>query len=178
MILTKNEADAKKAKKELADGESFAEVAKKYSIDPASKTQGGKLPGFVEGQQDPALSKAVFSASTGKVYGPIKTGLGYYLFEVTKINNAKTAKLDAEAKAQARALLESQDQQVLYNKYLTKFQKKWKAVTVCAKGYIIQLCRNAPKQPTNPSGIPTMPGGSPVPGIPPTGQPNIPTPSQ
>src|SRR3954447_2798204 len=45
IVLTKKEAEAAKAKKELENGQPWAKVAKKYSIDQASKKQGGKLPG-------------------------------------------------------------------------------------------------------------------------------------
>src|SRR3954469_1248565 len=44
VVLTKTKAKAEQARKALESGQSFASVAKKYSIDSASKAQGGKLP--------------------------------------------------------------------------------------------------------------------------------------
>src|SRR3954470_2595730 len=42
IVLTKTKAKAAQARKAIAGGQSFASVAKKYSIDQASKAQGGK----------------------------------------------------------------------------------------------------------------------------------------
>src|SRR5439155_984706 len=58
IILTKNEAAAKKAKAEVASGKSFASVAKSVSIDPVTKPKGGLLPEVTKGQQEQALSAA------------------------------------------------------------------------------------------------------------------------
>jgi foldase protein PrsA len=73
IILTKTEAQAKAAKQEVESGKSFESVAKKVSIDPTSKSNGGKLPGVVKGQEEKSLDTAVFSAQKGKLTGPVKT---------------------------------------------------------------------------------------------------------
>ena len=70
IVLTKTEAKANEAKAALESGEDFKAVAKKYSIDEASKAQGGKLPAVAKGQQEKALDTAVFSAKKGPVEGP------------------------------------------------------------------------------------------------------------
>src|SRR5687768_11882251 len=54
LVLTKTRAKANQAKAALESGQSFKAVAKKYSIDQASKAQGGKLPDVTKGQQDKA----------------------------------------------------------------------------------------------------------------------------
>ena len=85
IVLTKDKAKAEQAKKALESGQSFKSVAKKYSIDQASKAQGGKLPAVAKGQQEKALDTAIFAAKKGKLVGPVKTQFGYYVFDVTKI---------------------------------------------------------------------------------------------
>src|SRR3954447_2715697 len=55
VVLTKTKAKAEAAKKQIQSGQSWAKVAKKYSIDEASKAQGGKLPGVAKGQQEKAF---------------------------------------------------------------------------------------------------------------------------
>ena len=70
VVLTKGKAKAQQAKKALQGGQSFKTVAKKYSIDQASKSQGGKLPDVAEGQQEKAFNAAIFSAKKGKLQGP------------------------------------------------------------------------------------------------------------
>ena len=76
-------------------------VAKKYSVDQASKTKGGALPGVAKGQQEKAFDKAVFAAKKGKLTGPVKTQFGWYVFEVTKITPSQAA--DARASPRPRS---------------------------------------------------------------------------
>ena len=85
IILTKTEAQAKKAKQEIESGKSFASVAKSVSIDPTSKSNGGKLVGVVKGQEEKSLDEAVFTAKKSVLTGPIKTPFGYYIFEVQSV---------------------------------------------------------------------------------------------
>ncbi len=85
IILTKTQAQAEKAKKEIESGKSFASVAKADSIDPVSKAAGGSLPGVVKGQEEKALDEAVFGAKVKVLGGPVKTPFGYYIYEVTKV---------------------------------------------------------------------------------------------
>ena len=82
IILTKTEAQAKEAKKEIESGKSFASVAKAKSIDPTSKAKGGLLTGVTKGQEETALNTAIFSAPLNKLSGPVKTPFGYYIYEV------------------------------------------------------------------------------------------------
>ena len=83
IVLTKTEAQAMQAKKEIESGKSFASVAKSKSIDPTSKANGGELKGVVKGQEEKALDEAIFSAKKGVLGGPVKTPFGYYIYEVT-----------------------------------------------------------------------------------------------
>ena len=48
----------------------FKDVAKQYSIDEASKAQGGKLPAVAKGQQEKAFDEAIFAAEKGELDGP------------------------------------------------------------------------------------------------------------
>ncbi len=102
IVLTKTEAKANEAKAALESGEDFKAVAKKYSIDEASKAQGGKLPAVAKGQQEKALDTAVFSAKKGPVEGPVKTQFGWYVFQVTKITPASQQSLRARPPRRSR----------------------------------------------------------------------------
>jgi foldase protein PrsA len=159
IVLTKGEAKAKQAKQAIEDGQSFAKVAKKFSIDQASKAQGGKLPAVAKGQQEKALDEAIFKAKKGKLTGPVKTQFGYYVFEVTKVSEASQQTL-AQAKKTIEQTLSSQNQQKALDKFVKSFRKRWKAKTECAAGYRTQDCKNAPKAtptPTAPAGGGTVP---------------------
>ena len=69
IVLTKNEAKANEAKAAIESGEDFKTVAKQYSIDEASKAQGGKLPAVAKGQQEKALDRPS-SRPEGQARGP------------------------------------------------------------------------------------------------------------
>ncbi len=74
VVLAKDEATAAKAKAAIAAGQSWASVAKKYSIDPAAKDNGGTLSNVTKGQGSPVFDKAVFGAKKGAIIGPGQDG--------------------------------------------------------------------------------------------------------
>jgi|Tabmets5t2r1_1033131.scaffolds.fasta_scaffold19073_1 foldase protein PrsA len=148
VVLTKTEAQAEKAKAALEDGDSFKQVAKKYSIDEASKAQGGKLPAVTQGQQEKAFDDAIFDAEKGKLVGPIKTQFGWYVFEVEKVNPASQQTLE-ESKEAIRNLLRSQGQQEALDKWIKSFREDYKEKTDCADDFRIAECSNAPEEKTN-----------------------------
>jgi parvulin-like peptidyl-prolyl isomerase len=148
VVLAKTKANAEAAKKAIDSGQPWAKVAKKYSIDEASKAQGGKLPGVAKGQQEKAFDDAIFSAKQKATTGPVKTQFGYYVFQVTNDTPASQQTL-AQTKETIRNLLKSQNQQKALNNFVAKFRKDYKSKTKCAKAYVIPDCANAPKQKTN-----------------------------
>jgi foldase protein PrsA len=148
VVLTKTEAQAEKAKAALEDGDSFKQVAKQYSIDEASKAQGGKLPAVTQGQQEKAFDDAIFGAKKGELVGPVKTQFGWYVFEVSKVSPASQQSLD-ESKEAIRNLLRSQGQQEALDKWIKSFREDYKDKTDCADEFRIAECSNAPKEKTN-----------------------------
>ncbi len=163
VVLTKTKAKADEALAALKGGDSWKAVAKKYSIDQASKDAGGKLPGVQPGQQEKAFDSAVFSAPKGKILGPVKTQFGYYIFEVDKIT-PKSQQALAQASPTIKQLLQQQGQQKALNDFVKSFEKKWKGKTNCRKGYVVTMCKNAPKpkkgQATTPPGAVPSQGGA------------------
>jgi foldase protein PrsA len=147
IVLTKTAAKANQAKAAIQGGQSFKAVAKQYSIDQASKNQGGVLLAVAQGQQEKALDTAVFAASKNKLLGPVKTQFGYYIFEVTKITPASQQSLK-DATPTIKQLLASQNQQKALDAFVKTFRETWKAKTNCAKDFITQDCKNAPKTTT------------------------------
>jgi foldase protein PrsA len=148
VVLTKTKAKADEAKAALESGDSFKVVAKKYSIDEASKAQGGKLPDVSKGQQEKALDSAVFVAKKGQVRGPVKTQFGYYVFQVTKVKKASQQSLK-QATETIRNLLRSQREQKALDSFIKDFRSDYKDETNCAKGYQVAECKNAPKSKTD-----------------------------
>jgi foldase protein PrsA len=175
VVLTKSKSKADEAKSELDGGGSFKSVSKKYSIDEASKQQGGKLPDVAEGQQEQAFNDAIFSAKKGSLEGPIKTQFGYYVFEVTKVTPATQQSLD-QSRETIKNLLKSQRQQKSLDRFIKDFRKRYKEMTVCAEDFAIAECKNAPKAKTDTGaasgGNPQAPSGG---GQQPQPQPQAPT---
>jgi foldase protein PrsA len=156
IVLTKTEAKAKAAKAALEGGQSWKAVAKQYSIDQASKKQGGKLPAQAKGTLEKALDEAVFSAKKGQISGPVKTQFGYYVFDVEKVTKASQQTLD-QAKETIRQTLQSQNQQKALDKFVKDFQEKWKNKTECRDGFETQVCKGVKATPT-----PTVSGAQPT----------------
>jgi foldase protein PrsA len=159
IVLTKTEAKAKQAKAALENGQSWQTVAKKYSTDEASKSQGGKLPAQAKGTLEKSLDEAVFKAKKGQIVGPVKTQFGYYVFIVEKIHKAKQQSLE-DAKDTIRQTLSTQNQQKALDKFVADFQKKWKERTECREGYVTQVCKGAKATPT-PSAAGAQPTATP-----------------
>ena len=146
VVLTKTEAAAKQAKSEIESGKSFASVAKSKSIDPTSKSTGGELPGVVKGEEQKALSEAVFAAKQGTLTGPVKTPFGYYIFEVKATHPASQQTL-AQVKTTIKQQLASQGSQKSLETFSKELQKKWRARTECRSEYLVKDCKSykAPK---------------------------------
>jgi foldase protein PrsA len=148
IILTKTESAAKKAKAEVSSGKSFASVAKSVSIDPVSKSKGGLLPEVIKGQQEQALSEAIFSAKPNVLGGPVKTPFGFYIFEVKGATPGSVQPL-AQAQSSVKSQLVATQQQSALSSFVKNFKKKWTAKTDCRAGFVVQDCKQykAPKTP-------------------------------
>jgi foldase protein PrsA len=148
-VLTKTAAQATTAEKALKQGQSWAAVAKKYSIDPTTKNKGGVLTGVTAGQQDATLSKAAFAAKPNKLLGPIKGQFGYYVLEVTKITPS-TQKSLAQSTALIKQTLTSQLQQAAQTAVDNQAKKDWLSKTTCRSIYAMADCTGykAPKTST------------------------------
>jgi foldase protein PrsA len=148
VVLTRSKGKADQAKAAIQGGKSWASVAKKFSIDPASKAQGGLLSGLAKGQQEKAFDSAIFAAQKGKLTGPVKTQFGYYVFEVQKESPASQQSLK-QATPAIRQQLDSQNKQKADDKFNQDLRKKWKARTNCRDGYVMTQCKNAPPEKTS-----------------------------
>jgi foldase protein PrsA len=148
IVLTKTEAQAKEAKKEIESGKSFASVAKSKSIDPTSKDTGGELKDVVKGEEEKALSEAIFSAKKGVLGGPVKTPFGYYIYEVTATTPGSQQTL-AQSQAAIKQQLAATGQQTALSKFVKEFRKKWEAKTECRSDYMVQDCHGYKKPKTS-----------------------------
>jgi foldase protein PrsA len=147
VVLTKTKEKADAARKKLEKGDTWGNVAKKYSIDQASKGNGGSLLGVAQGSQEKAFDDALFAATKGKLTGPVKVQFGYYVFQVQKIVPAKQQTLK-EATPAIKQELTAQAQKKADDKFNKDLRDKWKDKTNCRDGYVMDQCKNAPKPKT------------------------------
>jgi foldase protein PrsA len=146
VVLTKTEAQAKKAKQEIESGKSFASIAKKVSIDPASKSTGGSLSGVTKEEEAKPFGEAAFSAKTKVLTGPLKTSIGYYVFEVTKTIPGSQQKLSQVSSTISQTIISTKQRTVL-EKFGKEYKARWKARTECRKEFSVEGCKGykAPK---------------------------------
>jgi len=63
-------------------GESFADLAKKFSQDPGSAARGGELSFFSRGQLAPEFEATALSMKPGELSEPVETQFGFHLIEL------------------------------------------------------------------------------------------------
>jgi foldase protein PrsA len=141
VVLAKNEAHANAAMRALRDGTSWKQAAKRWSIDDASKKNGGRLERVAPGEQDDDLEKAAFEADEGSLEGPVEAQFGWYVFEVAAIHPPEGPKLE-EARAEIRKRIREERRQKELDAFNERFGKKYEAMTVCAEGFQIEECSN------------------------------------
>jgi peptidyl-prolyl cis-trans isomerase C len=83
-ILVKTEADALDLKKRLNEGEDFAGLAKKVSLDLATRYKGGDLGVIKPGQMVPQFEQAVRNLKVGDISPPVATPFGYHLIKLNE----------------------------------------------------------------------------------------------
>jgi len=145
LVLNKDKAKVDQAKAELekdSSNRSWAKVAERFSSDPASRSNGGLRPSVSEGLLEQPLDSEIFDAAEGELVGPVKTPLGYYVFEVEKITPARTQPLTGQVREQIRQQLLQQDQQELFSAFVDDYGSKWASRTFCADGFVTDRCAN------------------------------------
>lgn len=114
----KAKEDAKKKAEEILalakKGGNFAALAKKYSDDKASGSQGGSLGYFKQGEMVKPFEDAAFSMKKGEISSIVETEFGYHIIKVEDVKEARLIpfkeakntiiKKLAEAKAKKSAL--------------------------------------------------------------------------
>lgn len=81
-IVVPTAQQAKELAQQLEEGADFAELAKRFSVDQATKANGGDLGQYRKGQAPPAVEAALLTLKPGTVSQPIQTASGFYLVKV------------------------------------------------------------------------------------------------
>ena len=99
-ILVAKKSTAESIIKQLKDGKSFKSLAKKYSLDTATKNKAGKLPAFdsTDNTLDSSFKSAAFKLKNGEVTStPVKSQSGYHVIKM--INRPAKGKFADHKKA-------------------------------------------------------------------------------
>ena len=75
-------ARARELRRRLLAGEDFAALAREYSDDKATATQGGELGWVDPGQMVPEFQRAMDALEPGEISEPVKSGFGWHLIQV------------------------------------------------------------------------------------------------
>lgn len=116
-ILVDSEEKASQVKQQLAAGKDFAELAKEYSTDTASKDLGGDLGMVSKGEMVEGFEKAAFALEAGQISEPVKTEFGYHIIKVSEKNAAQSGTLE-ENKDEIKDILFNQEMEAEYSKWM------------------------------------------------------------
>jgi parvulin-like peptidyl-prolyl isomerase len=131
LVKTKSLADEIYAK--LKNGADFAALAKKYSQDPGSKTQGGQLT-IAKGQTVPEFDKVAFALKTGATAKPVRTQYGWHIIQALKpATPAKKTPL-AQVKESIRQQLLQQKRTQAIRTWLNGVKREYESKVTYATG--------------------------------------------
>jgi parvulin-like peptidyl-prolyl isomerase len=123
LVTKKTLADQIYSQLVAAHEKNFAALAKKYSKDPGSAANGGKLT-ITKGQTVPEFDKTSFSLKTGELSRPVHTQYGWHIIQaLSGIKPAETKPLDKALKASIRQQLEQQQKNDAMTKWVDDAKK-------------------------------------------------------
>jgi parvulin-like peptidyl-prolyl isomerase len=123
-ILVKSKALADKLYAQLKNGASFATLAKKYSIDPSSKAQGGQLTD-TRGQFVPEFEKVAFALPTGGLSKPVRSQYGWHIIHADKPATPHKSTPFAQVKASIQQQLLQQKRSTALQTWLNRLKKEY-----------------------------------------------------
>jgi peptidyl-prolyl cis-trans isomerase C len=105
-ILVNNKQLADRLESQLKNGADFAKLAKKYSKDPGSAAQGGKLT-ISKGQTVPQFDKVAFSLKVNEISPPVHTQYGWHIIQaLSAVRPAKQTPLSSVQQSIRQQLLQ------------------------------------------------------------------------
>lgn len=132
-ILVKNKALADKLYTQLKAGADFAALAKQYSIDPGSKTTGGKYTVTRNGSFVKPFEDTTFALRTGEISKPVHSQFGWHIIQALKAATPRKSQPFSQVKESIRQFLLVGDaqqgvvgkQQTALQNWLDELKKKY-----------------------------------------------------
>ncbi|KKM78145.1 hypothetical protein LCGC14_1362940, partial [marine sediment metagenome] len=121
------EATIRDLAQQIQNGADFAELAREYSDDPVSGSDGGNLGWVSPGQMVPKFEQAMQEANVGEVKGPFRSQFGWHILQVEE-RRQKDISTDVK-EAEAR-------QAIYRRKFETELQNWLREIRVGQKGFL------------------------------------------
>ena len=132
-ILVKDKQTADKLYAQLKAGADFAALAKKFSQDPGSKSQGGRLT-ISRGQTVPEFDRTAFELKTGALSKPVKTQFGWHIIQALKPSTPRKATPFPQVKEAIRQQLLQQEKSDALKRWLDGVKAEYASKTKYATG--------------------------------------------
>jgi len=133
-VLVKDRAVAKRLYNQLKAGGDWNAIAKKYSQDPASKNQGGKMTA-TRGQLVPEFEEVAFSLAKNQISIPIKTQYGWHIIQALSKTKKGTSTPFNQVKEAIRQQLAQDKKNKEMEKWVADMRKDLKDDTAYQVGY-------------------------------------------
>jgi foldase protein PrsA len=123
-ILVQKKALADQLYAQVKGGANFARLAKKYSKDPGSASNGGKLT-VTKGQTVPAFDRTAFSLKRGQISHPVKTQYGYHIIQALSAVKPPQKTPLSKVQSSIRQQLEDQQKRDAMTKWVDDTKNKY-----------------------------------------------------
>jgi len=141
--------------KEARQGKDFGELARKYSEGP-SKSEGGDLGYFSEGQMDKPFEKAAFKLKKDEISDLVRSRFGYHIIRVEDIKEKRTKPLEEVREQIAEILLKNSSAELAHEKGLSLMDQM---------PYDVDLGQYAPLHQLGTKDTEYFASGEPIPGV-------------
>ena len=108
--------------KEAKSGKDFAELAKKYSTDPAAAKNGGDLGTFKKGEMLPEIESSIIGMKPGEISELVKTSAGFHIIKLEEKTTGKGKTFD-DVKAEIEDFLYKKKSEDRFNQWVSDLRK-------------------------------------------------------
>ena len=147
-ILVPSKTQADKLYLQLKGGANFGQLAKKFSKDPGSAPNGGKMTA-TKGQLVPEFQTVAFSIKTGQIAKPVHTQYGYHIIQALGPIHAAKPTPFAKVKTSIRQQLLQTKKNSQMTKWVETTKKEFAKKIKYAKGFAPPPSLTASLQTTN-----------------------------
>jgi parvulin-like peptidyl-prolyl isomerase len=134
-ILVSSKKKADDLESQLKGGADFAKLAKKFSTDTGSATNGGKLT-IQKGKTVPEFDKAAFALKTKEISPPVHTQYGWHIIQALGPIKPETKQPLSAVKAQIRQNLLQTKKTDTFQKWLDGVKKDYAKKVRYQTGYV------------------------------------------